>query len=482
MMKLKNIIAISYFYLLTIIIPLFFEYAYFNMHQAKGHIYIILSFLILTIAAVVTLIDHIRHIGHEKKQKSANILHWPEKSFFLFSIIALVSAILSGSFSFAFLGTKGWSIGAYTIVTLWLTYHLLTRWLIWRDDRWNIVFIIYGIILLIGILHSCKVDVLFLHDGIYEKQWFEYLTTIGHKNWYVGFLSIVTPLFAWRYLLENEKKPLVFYGILTELALWNVVLCDSDGIYLGLGLCTIFALPYVLKDDTFYRRATHLILGYGMAILLIEILPCFEEKRHYMSGISKNMLSITVSLAFILLGLVLHHFLKERTLREKDKRCILYVLELIIIGVALCYVIYTMITFDDNWGNYRGEIWRTCMECFHDMGWKDKLIGIGPEMLRDIFSDLSEQRGMLVLVAHSEPIQILLTLGVSGILCWGIGWGSLIYLYIRKLITSKEQLMFFLPMIAYLGQSLVNSATTTNVVLLCMIAVMLHLHTKTNGI
>ena len=56
-------------------------------------------------------------------------------------------------------------------------------------------------------------------------------------------------------------------------------------------------------------------------------------------------------------------------------------------------------------------------------------------------------------------LKILLTMGLSGFLCWMIGWGGLVYQYIKNSFSDTGQILYFLPMMAYIGQSLVNSAT-----------------------
>lgn len=475
-MKAKRIVSDLIFFLCLVIIPLYCEYFYFNMSQAKGHVYMIGVFFLLLSAAIITIVCHFRKENNTTTSRRGSLLFF-EKILIIFGGIALLSSIFSESFPYAFWGTLGWSVGSYTIITLILIYFLLTKW----TDRQRISFykkmLIFSsfLVLTIGILHSAGIDVLFMHEGIYEPQWFDYLSTIGHKNWYVGYLSLIFPFFYMSFLKAQKKKERWVYGCMVELSLWNIILCDSDGIYLALAFCSLFIVPLFKKSSSYIRDTGLVITGYGLALLLIGQLPVFAPKVLSMEGISLQLLSMPLSFSIFAAGVLVSIILKKHPIEEAGRNRLSTFLIILLTLLLLGYLGYTLFHFDDSWGTYRGEIWKTSMEIYRNFPLRSKLIGVGPEMLKDYYASLSAHRSLVVLVSHSEPIQILLTMGLTGFLCWVLGWGSLMYHYVKNTFTEPEQMAYYLPMMAYFAQSLVNSAITTNVALLCIMAVLLRL-------
>ena len=475
-MKAKCTISNLIFSLILIIVPLYFEYFYFNMSQAKGHVYMIGIFFLFLAAAITQLVCQFKKKNTEFHREKGSFF-FTEKILIIFGGIALISSLFYESFPYAFWGTMGWSVGAYTIITLILVYFLLCKW----TDRQKVslykkmLVVSSLIIFIIGILHSAGIDVLYMHDGIYEAQWFDYISTIGHKNWYVGYLSLVFPFFYLSFLTAREKKTKWIYGFMAELSLWNMILCDSDGIYLAMAFCSLFIVPLFKKSSSYIKDTSLMVTGYGLALLLIGHLPVFTLKVQAMEGISRQLLANPWGFIISVIGLPAYILCDKKPLKDIARSYLGNILEALIALLLLGYLGYTLFHFDDSWGTYRGEIWKTSMDIYRNLPLKSKLIGVGPEMLKNYYAPLSSHRSLMVLVSHSEPIQILLTMGLSGLLCWLLGWGSLIYQYFKNTFSDPEQMAYYLPMMAYLAQSLVNSAITTNVALLCVMGVLLRL-------
>ena len=81
-------------------------------------------------------------------------------------------------------------------------------------------------------------------------------------------------------------------------------------------------------------------------------------------------------------------------------------------------------------------------------------------------------------MSHSEPIQILLTMGAAGLAIWVFICSLIISGYIKKRAWKNENCIYYLPLVAYIGQSFVNSAMTTNVAILTVILVLFRQRTE----
>ena len=121
-----------------------------------------------------------------------------------------------------------------------------------------------------------------------------------------------------------------------------------------------------------------------------------------------------------------------------------------------------------HWGSGRGAIWFESYRVYFDEYTViQKLFGAGPDMLERWYANLSIGFGQRILVSHSEPIQVMMALGAVGFATYAL----MTMFTIKKIISLKEDktaARFCLPVLAYYGQSLVNSATITNLSLLVL--------------
>lgn len=138
---------------------------------------------------------------------------------------------------------------------------------------------------------------------------------------------------------------------------------------------------------------------------------------------------------------------------------------LILASMAFICILLTFLSDPLGFGNGRGVIWKISLAKFKYFSLKNFLLGTGPENLNSLYSTYSFQNKMMLTTSHSEPIQILLTMGT-------FGFSTYLYILIKlfqnitKNIKKGQCQPYALAIIAYLGQSLVNSATVPNVLIL----------------
>ncbi|MGN1167435.1 MAG: O-antigen ligase family protein [Lachnospiraceae bacterium] len=457
-------ISKGYFMWVTLFIPLYFENAYFNMLQAKGHIYIVGAALyLLSIAFLCVIKKSVKDCLPGK-----SVLDW---SVFLLGITALLSCLLSEDMKASFWGSNGWWVGAFVFLTFALFYQVLSKNLQLNQNIWLPVLIVNMFIFVMGILHSARIDVLSLHENIYPKQYYWYISTIGNTNWYVGYLCLIIPLVLVFYLECEDVFSRRIYFVFLALACINIVLCGSDGIYLGFGICAFFSIPYIVAEEKRVCRMFEVLICYGGGLLLVRFCPVFAGKLADIEGLSKIFLRPAFSITLVLVSLCGRILAKKRwgKLDKKCKNAVTAILEMMLGVCAAVFLFRAICNFGESWGTNRGRTWKYCAELFQTFSVKQKLFGVGPEMLKTYFEELSTHFSRQILVAHSELMQLLMTIGVLGLLCWLLMWGSVVGSYFKNKIWKKGNIAFLLPLIAYLGQSLVNSPQTTNVALLCVL-------------
>jgi hypothetical protein len=472
--KMNQYISVLFFFWVTLIIPIYFENAYFNMLEAKGHAYVAGIFFILPFAVITCIMQKsCRDFLPERK----NILDW---SIFLLGIIALLSSVCSGNVGASFWGTLGWQVGAFSFLSFSLFYCFTVKNLNYSQNLWLPVMAVNFVIYIFGIFHSMGIDVLSLHEHITPKQYYWYISTIGNLNWYVGYLCLLVPLFFVFFLSAQSNFTRNICFIFLIFSCINMVLCGSDGLYLGIGVCAFFAIPYITAEGKRIQRMFVFIFFYGCSLLFIKFCPLFSNKAADIQGISAKFLNPVLSSAIMAIGLIgiiyVRHYGDK--ISRRNHKIMIIVLESLLAVIALVFVWDTILNFSDTWGTNRGLTWRYSMEMFRDFSIKEKLLGVGPEMLRSYYTDLSTHFSRKILVAHSEPLQILLTMGILGFVCWISIWGTIIIRYFKSHIWEQNTIAFFLPLIAYWGQSFVNSPQSTNIALLCILLSCFRIHDR----
>lgn len=130
------------------------------------------------------------------------------------------------------------------------------------------------------------------------------------------------------------------------------------------------------------------------------------------------------------------------------------ILELVIIGAICAMIVHNVQIFGDNWGTKRGMAWKAAWGAFRNFSLERKLVGVGPEMQAVVFHTIRKETGRNFVTAHCEPLQVLISQGIVGIILYMVFWTYLLYLYWKRKLWTKNEAVFFFPLAAYWGQSI----------------------------
>ena len=444
-----------------IFVPLFMKTGYFNLIFWKSRAYLYAAIPAVIVMAVITgtaFLSKFRHSAEERpgRQRNKVFIKIPQVSLFLLAAIAawsLFTSYMSQNPELSMMGTAGWSMGSLMIAVLTASTIIVSQYFEFQPYLLLPVMVVNIIINSFAIIQSGRFDLFGLLQNIDKKQVYTYLSTIGQKNSYSGYLCLILPFFWGAFISCKDRLTELLYGIFAVFGFMGIIVAESDSTYAGIGICILFMLLFIFGSEQYVKRSSILLILYGCCLLAVRSLPVFSGKIARFKGISKAMIGKPIAEILCISGFILY-FIGWKIIGGKFGKYILIVIELgLLIGIGW-YAVNAATHFNDNWGTKRGMIWRVGWERFMAFPLRSKLIGVGPEMLVTVYVEIRAATGRNVVSAHCEPLQVLLTQGIIGLGLYLAYWGYLLKLFFGKKLWRKSTASFFFPLAAYWGQSL----------------------------
>lgn len=485
--RLKGWIAVYLIGVSILVVPLYIRDGYLNLIQEKAAVYLHLSVPALILAGILSVISAVLRKERMRAGLAVGLL-------FLTAAWTLVSSLLSPDRRASFFGTIGWSMGSLTLCTLICSTICIAAWFpsgrgvrvdgslgmvrvgkrtVKADKKvavgsdtgipgfpvyFSVLFAaVHIVIFLFAILQAAGQDLFGFLSVIDTHYYYSYLSTIGQKNCFSGYLCLLLPLFWGLFMQSGNTVSVWIYGLLSTLGLFCAAIADSDSLYAGFGFCLLFLIPFALQKRQRAVRAAFLLLIFGGCLFMAGSLPPFMDRVSHMEDFSAFMVSFPGAGIVLLAGVLLLLF-SEKRMDDRDSKAsrrFLCAAEAFVLAAIAAGVIRAAFSFSDSWGTNRGLIWRIGWEQFLKAPLIQKLVGIGPEMLAVLYAELRVSPGINVLSAHCEPLHVLLTQGVIGLVLYLVLWGYILYLWIKNDVFRKgRNAVWFFPLAAYWGQSL----------------------------
>ena len=454
---LSKTIYLIYLYALGIVLPLYFDDAYFNMMEAKANIFLLFA-KIMAVPLCALLIIKIILKKNEKSKLSFLLI--------IFLLSTFLSTIFSLDIQTSLDGSLGWHAGLYCISFIILSILSLKDVRIKRGAYIPLI-VVNIFIYLCAILHGFEIDVLNLHQGILDVSYHKYATTLGNINWYTGYLSLTVMSFIGLYLNSKDKYKYL-YLLASSLGIISIALLGSDGIFLGMGLVSFFAVPMIFKDRETIKRFSITVIIFVIGLLVARYLD------YCMDGYAALLRRRLVILPLIVLSISLLIFSvfisDQKYLNIKNKLIILF--EVLIFVIFIIFILIAVNKEDAEWGTGRIALFSDSLKIFNNFTPFRKIFGIGLEQLYQIYRPINERYDGIYLSSHSEWIQALLTGGFIMFFSYLACWIYLIVVSIKKRLWNTNIAYIVLGLGCYLGQSLVNSATVPNVAILSILLIL----------
>lgn len=479
-----------------IIFPLFYRDYYFDILESKYIFYYITMLLLFAAISMMTLIflavDALEfQLWHTKEffQKFSvknikNTLSVVDLSLIIFLVICIISTLQSDYLFESFWGNEGRFSGLFLHLIYGISFLIISHF--YDFKKWHLyLFLSVAMLpLLFGITDYFCLDILDFKKEVAETDINAFTSTFGNINTYVTYVGIVFGCLSVLLVTEQTYWKAFLYFIGTLIASFAMIMGNSDNGFFAIGMVFGFLPLLAFQNRRGVERYVLLTAGFFSAAQVVSwISGKLEGKVLALEGVSRVITSvgklwIIVVLLWAVWGILLGIRIKNG---EKQKEELGNLLVKIwtgllvlgfIVGIFMLYdanlaghserygALGSYLKFSDEWGNYRGMIWRITMESYAKQPFSHKLWGYGLDtfgvMTVDYREETSRICGQVYDSAHNEYLQYLVTIGPLGLLAYLSFLVSSIWTMLTKPKNKRWSAAVALAVICYLAQAAVT--------------------------
>ena len=472
-----HMLVTIYMLLMIVVLPFYFTDGYARIGTDKFNFFykstcivgiFFLFFWVFYIVTKVLLLHREGGVAGIKKEfiQGFRKLSVTDRFVLGYGVVVLLSYLFSDyktgeAFGNAFVGVNRWYLGLRTQILLVAVYFAVSRF--FKRNKWLPSFVIPVtlVVFALGYLNRFQV-----YPFEMKNTTIEFISTVGNMNWYCGYIVIV--FFGGLYYLwtMSEKKIWINAVLGTWMTVGFATLVTQGS---SSGLVTLVVMLLVLylfsmknAEKLLMFLACCMSLGF-VCMVTYCIRSFFPERFNYPDGLTDLLTNSPV--AFVLLAGASVVSLLLVFLQKKGKSpvkaftivgygaCILAVVALVVFVVL--GVINTKhpgslgklsevsaLTFNKDWGSYRGATWVAGVWCFTEQDLIGKLLGVGPDCMAmyldsasnpEITQMLEEYfKGKLLTNAHCEWLTVLVNNGLLGLVCYAGLFVSAIVRYLKS--------------------------------------------------
>lgn len=465
--KILRYIVTIYFILIITILPLYFQNKYFDMVRTKANVFISVTGSIALLFIVCNIFGVL--LNQDSKTFPVNFI---DRMFILFLICAIFSTLCSENKEEAMWGSAGWHVGTSFFILCGAAYYMLSRHFQWKDVFSGLIAVVNLIVLILGMGNAIGIDPLKMNEGIAKTDYGKYLSTIGNVNWYAGYLCIILSLSTIVFVMSKHFVSRVMSAVIVLLCIINGIACNSDGFFIGVIPIIVYVLYVTLQSKEGLRKLIEFISLWEISILVTVML---KNKFIVVLDSIQNRISsyfgILMLLFLFIVALILYKIDSESVYKNSKKivNGILITAGMVVLFMVLIsnFVLenssqpfISKFRLNGAWGTNRGYIWGYTLKIFLKLNPIQMLFGIGPDTYGIIFrkfyfDEMLSIWNKNVINAHSEPLQLLITNGIAGLIAYyGIFISAVNVFITRNRIELKA---ISVAIISYLCQGLVNN-------------------------
>lgn len=487
-------ILTGYFFIITLVYPLFFTRGYLQIGQDKYEFFRVSSFamlLIMTLLFVVWFILSSKKAIFESWQVRISIT---DLFVYGYMLVVLLSLLTTDYTTEAFWGTNGWWMGAVTQIILAALYFLYSRVRTNPVVLLGMLFAGAGVVFLLGIANRY---------GIYpfsmEGQVPAFLSTLGNINWYSGYWAVICPVGVGLYWACEKIWVKIVLGVFCIIAFLTGITQGS-----GSGALAMLALLYIIFFMSFHENKK--MFGFLQVLLLLGVSgfigglfeKCLGLVHTYDSPMNSILTNLWVDGVIILLSIAMMIclFVAQKKRQFAIEKCIAVRWIITAAGVLLLLLWFllallntrivgglpgisenTIFILNANWGNGRGATWQTAVRAYASTDILQKFLGVGPDCFASFCYDNPEIANQLyawfgnerLTNAHNEWLTMLVNLGALGLVSYA---GIFISAFIRFLKGAKEKPILYaiaLSVLLYTVHGMVSFQQVLNVPFVMML-------------
>ncbi len=456
------------------IFPLFYQNGFFNILISKYAFFGIAT----GVYAVGMMILYLTCLKDEYCRKRLFSLSSADKWMLFFLACCLTSQIFTEYKEIAWTGSEGRYNGLLAMILYGLVYFMVSRGYCKSKILAWIFLISGGAVNLLAILNHFEIDPLNIQLILSEEQQSMFISTVGNINIFSGFASMYVSM-AFALFCIAKKRSFQIGGIVgIVIGMGGLIAGNSDSGFLGIIVLCLFFLVLFHIQKRFLRKWVYgiiLILASSGLMGVLQIIAgdhAIAYKGGFAEMFANEKLLIVAAILGICYPLVLKgmKFLRERHFTKKQ----LLAMVLSLMGLCVVVVLWMnrkeiltflnqgdFLEFNDEWGTYRGFIWKRSFWIYLDLPFIQKIFGCGLDTIRSMMNlfyrdDMINIAGKIYDNAHNEYLQYLVTIGIAGVTAYV---GLLVQSMCTAIKRSKDSLIFlvlFAGVISYAVQSTVN--------------------------
>lgn len=496
--KICQYIVMIYFLVMTTVYPLYAPGGYMHIGQVKYEFFRGVSFVMTASLIAVILCSFLMHrennwlLSHYKRM---SVTDWFAYGYL---VAVMISYLCSPYKENALWGAEGWYMGVITQMIFVLIYFFFSRYF-HADVRWfGIWMLSSAIVFVLGICNRYSV-----YPIVMQGQTEGFISTLGNINWFCGYWSVTAPIGIAAYWSSDKLWIRTLTGTYSVIAMVSGITQGSSSAYLVFIAMLLVLFILSLNNNRRLYRFLELCMMFAASCQFGRIMKYLTGLEYnYEIYDAKSMISYvlldsnsTIWAFMVLLGCyVLFRVLEKRGRFHIEKHKwlwgILTIAVMFTVAVTVLLWLFDSdvlnlcdipprtpdedvslgIYFDEEWGNGRGAAWNCGMEAYRNMDVLHKVVGIGPDCFADYVYSIPESADKLIeqfddlrlTNAHSEPITLLVNIGMLGVVCY---IGIMATGFVRFLRGAGRQPVLYLcavSVLTYIAHNLVSFQQVLN--------------------
>lgn len=418
-----------YLIFLTAILALYTGGTYWKLGDTKYMLFRNVSVICLGAWLAVSLIRAV--LSFAGGTRRLPVLSITDICMLIYGAAVLLSALCSPYFRVPWLGYKEWYMGAVSQCIFVSIYFFISR----SYDGSRIPVYVgetaLAIVFLIGVANRLGFDPVNLMLPFNDKSW-EYshmISTIGNINWFCGFCCVMLGFPVAGYLRSRRKPEMLLHYTVSVMGLLLLCIQGSDAGPLIAAVCIGVSLLYGLRDRKIFRRGLAMTSGMCLAMALygraVKLLGPEAMAAVPADGIGLDRMAWNgwwaVGAVFLALAVLFGKI--SASAAKKAGYVLLLAGALAVVSLAAVYAV--RMPKGDGWGSGRGGLWRFAWQGFVQGGFRQKLVGAGPDCFANyIYSTLPASEltptegfwtGTIYANAHNEWLNTLVNMGIAGV-------------------------------------------------------------------
>ena len=367
-----------------------------------------------------------------------------------FGGISIISTILAYPYTYAaFFGNEGRYCGMLFLVLVVMDYFAVSRNLL-NGEKYIKYFTLASVLVALwAITDYWDMDIFGFKFGIDENHYAIFSSSMGNIDTLTGYLAVPLGLTGIMFSFKEKIWQAALYWISFAVVAVAMITSVADNAYLGFMAFFAIAPFFTWKTHRGFRRYFVLLATFITALALVNYWNIeYEGLVIFQDSLLNNIVAMPFfrfwhialwAVATIIYAVDLLTKTKPETLMPKGWTWAwTAAVALVVIAFVYLFVranseesyvpaalegLRSILTFNDEWGTFRGYIWRASLENYAKYPIHHILFGTGPETMSIYmwnwkFNEMVSATQLRFDTPHNEWLQMFITIGPLGFIAY----------------------------------------------------------------